>query len=121
MNEIAKYLPLVEAIANVALPVIFSVMVPVVVKLSKTKLDKEQQKLLRSSVEVAYWTVEKINRKTETKVDDKVEAGLKELKEALGREPTDHEKASAIRWFNEIHEKKKLGMILGALNPMNKK
>ena len=72
--------------------------------------------MIKLAAETAYWGVEKLSRKTDTKLDDKVAEGLKELTSALGRKPSKKEVVLAKSFFNELHEKKKKGILPGSLS-----
>lgn len=116
MKTLTELLPLFESVANILIPLIFAVLIPIVVKLIKSKLGSDQQRILRSAVEAAFWGVEKVSRKTDTKVDDKVATGLKVLGDSLGRPPTSEEERLAKMWFDEMHEKKKRGIYPNSLS-----
>jgi hypothetical protein len=111
MKTFIELLPLIEAIANVAVPILIATLVPVATKVLKSKLDKDQQAALKAGVEAAYWGVEKLARKTDTKLDDKVGEGLKKLSDQLGRDPTYDEINKAKSWWDELHEKRKRGFL----------
>jgi len=115
-ETIIKLLPLIETLVNILLPLVIAVLVPLIVKLAKTKLDNDQRKILRAAVEASYWGVEKLSRKTENTIDDKLAEGLDGLARSLGRSPTDKEVAIAKTWFDEMHEKKLNGIYPGSLS-----
>ena len=116
MKTLVNMLPLIESAANILIPIAFAILVPILVKLIRSKLGADEQRILKSAVEAAFWGVEKVSRKTETKVDDKVGDGLKLLSDGLGRAPTSEEERLAKVWFDEMHEKKKRGIYPNSLS-----
>jgi len=114
---INSILPLLEGLANLAIPVAVTFLLPHLIKLLKDRLTDRQEKTLATVAEGAYWAVERIVRKTPTQVDDKLAAGLKEVADALGRDPNDDEAKKVKALFNQMNEKKKRGSL--SLSGMN--
>jgi len=114
---ISTILPLLEGLANLAIPIAVTFLLPHLVRLLRTKLDDKQEKTLATVAEGAYWAVERLVRKTPTQVDDKMAAALKAVADQLGRDPTDNESKKLGVMFNSMNEKKKLGSL--SLSGMN--
>lgn len=108
-------LELLGMIGNIGLPIVITMALPWLIKLLRAKLNNEQELTLSRIAEGAYFAIEKMARKSENKIDDKVAEALKIVAEELGREPKPKEKSIVLRAMSILHEKKK-----GSLRLVNK-
>ena len=85
-------LELLGMVGNIGLPIAITLALPWLIKLLRAKLNNEQELTLSRIAEGAYFAIEKMARKSENKIDDKVAEALKVISEELGREPKPKEK-----------------------------
>jgi hypothetical protein len=100
-------LELLGMVGNIGLPLVITMALPWLIKLLRAKLNNEQELTLSRIAEGAYFAIEKMARKSDNKIDDKVAEALKVVAEELGREPKPKEKNIILRAFGIFHEKKK--------------
>ena len=90
-------LELLGMVGNIGLPIVITLALPWLIKLLRAKLNNEQELTLSRIAEGAYFAIEKMARKSENKIDDKVAEALKVIAEELGREPKPKEKNVILR------------------------
>tara|TARA_R110000751_G_scaffold20073_2_gene59246 strand:- start:8362 stop:8694 length:333 start_codon:yes stop_codon:yes gene_type:complete len=100
-------LELLGMVGNIGLPMVITLALPWLIKLLRAKLNNEQELTLSHIAEGAYFAVEKMARKSDNKIDDKVAEALKIISEELGRNPKPKEKNIILRAIGVFHEKKK--------------
>ena len=100
-------LELLGMVGNIGLPMVITLALPWLIKLLRAKLNNEQELTLSHIAEGAYFAVEKMARKSDNKIDDKVAEALKIISEELGRNPKPKEKNIILRAVGVFHEKKK--------------
>ena len=108
-------LELLGMVGNIGLPIVITMALPWLIKLLRAKLSNEQELTLSRIAEGAYFAIEKVARKSDNKIDDKIAEALKVVAEELGREPKAKEKNIILRAISVLHEKKK-----GSLRLINK-
>ena len=108
-------LELLGMVGNIGLPIAITLALPWLIKLLRAKLNNEQEITLSKIAEGAYFAIEKMARKSENKIDDKVAEALKVVSEELGRKPKPKEENIILRAISVLHEKKK-----GSLRLINK-
>ena len=92
---------------NFGLPVVITMALPWLIKLLRAKLNNEQELTLSKITEGAYYAVERLARKSDNKIDDKLVEALKVISEELGREPKAKEKNIILRTISVLHESSK--------------
>lgn len=100
-------LELLGMVGNIGLPIVITMALPWLIKLLRAKLNNEQELTLSRITEGAYFAIEKLARKSDNKIDDKIAEALKVISEELGREPKPKEKNIILRAIGILHEKKK--------------
>lgn len=108
-------LELLGMVGNIGLPLVITMALPWLIKLLRAKLNNEQELTLSKVAEGAYFAIEKLARKSDNKIDDKIAEALKVVAEELGRDPKPKEKNIILRAISVLHEKKK-----GSLRLLNK-
>ena len=108
-------LELLGMVGNIGLPLVITMALPWLIKLLRAKLNNEQELTLSRIAEGAYFAIEKLSRKSENKIDDKIAEALKVVADELGREPKPKEKNLILRAIGVLHEKKR-----GSLRLVNK-
>jgi hypothetical protein len=106
-------LELLGMVGNIGLPIVITMALPWLIRLLRAKLNNEQELTLSRIAEGAYFAIEKMARKSDNKIDDKVAEALKIVAEELGREPKPKEKNIILRAIGIFHEKKRASIWAG--------
>lgn len=97
-------LELLGMVGNIGLPIVITMALPWLIKLLRAKLNNEQEITLSRIAEGAYFAIEKMARKSDNKIDDKIAEALKVVSEELGRQPKAREKNVILRTISVLHE-----------------
>ena len=100
-------LELLAMVGNIGLPIVITMALPWIIKLLRAKLNNEQEITLSKIAEGAYFAIERLARKSDNKIDDKIAEALKVVSEELGRAPKPKEKNVILRTISVLHESHK--------------
>ena len=104
-------LELLAMVGNIGLPMVITLALPWLIKLLRAKLNNEQEITLSRITEGAYFAIERMARKSDNKIDDKLAEALKVVSEELGREPKPREKNVILRTISVLHESQRKGSL----------
>ena len=104
-------LELLGMVGNIGLPIVITLALPWLIKLLRAKLNNEQEITLSRITEGAYFAIERMARKSDNKIDDKLAEALKVVSEELGREPKPKEKNAILRTISVLHESQRKGSL----------
>ena len=110
--DLEKINKIAETVGNVIWPLILIALPIVTLVVMKQLKSKEAKQLFSTAIDTAYLVIHQVSRKTETKIDDKLEEALKVMKETLGRDLTVRETKEATVKLKAKHEARKFPNLL---------